>query len=299
MNKKVGIFLFFVFYFWCYALLSIVNADTKSKLTILNAGSKTGSFAMQMTAVSKDLQKYYNIDLKIPGDYCTAVQMLKNIKRPVLMPWANDFEAVGRDGNGCATFEVKPSQVVRYDSTVMHICSINHNADSLMKNNHTVGHTTPVGPFSRAVLALNESFGAKLKPIAYDGSGATKTGLYNGEVDYALLSIKHGRDIIKNGGQCYYEYSANEKSNLIPLAVLDPSNKLLIAGYDAVWLALNMNAEAIATLKAQVKEIHNDPSSAMYQYTQGGKVLNVIWDLSNDKITEKWEISVKNLQESN
>ena len=65
MNKKIGIFLFFVFYFWCYALLSIVNADTKSKLTILNAGSKTGSFAMQMTAISKDLQKYYNIDLKI------------------------------------------------------------------------------------------------------------------------------------------------------------------------------------------------------------------------------------------
>ena len=50
-------------------------ATEDNKLTILNAGSKTGSFAMQMTAVSKDLQEYYNIDLKIPGDYCTAVQM--------------------------------------------------------------------------------------------------------------------------------------------------------------------------------------------------------------------------------
>ena len=60
-----------------------------------------------------------------------------------------------------------------------------------------------------------------------------------------------------------------------------------------------MDEKAITTLKAQVKEIHNDPSSAMYQYTQGGKVLNVIWDLSNSEITEKWEISVKNLQESN
>jgi hypothetical protein len=279
--------------------LFATTSFAKDKLTILNAGSKTGSFAMQMTAVSKDLQKNYDIDLKIPGDYCTAVQMLKSIKGPVLMPWANDFEAIGRDGSGCATFEVKPSQVVRYDNTVMHICSINHDAASLMTSNHTVGHTGPAKSFSRAILALNESFGAKLKPIAYDGSGATKAGLYNGEVDYALISIKHGRDIIKNGGQCYYEYSANEKSNLIPLAVLDPSNKFLIAGYDAVWLALNMDEKAITTLKAQVKEIHNDPSSAMYQYTQGGKVLNVIWDLSNSEITEKWEISVKNLQESN
>ena len=146
--------------------LFATTSFAKDKLTILNAGSKTGSFAMQMTAVSKDLQKYYNIDLKIPGDYCTAVQMLKNIKGPVLMPWANDFEAIGRDGSGCATFEVEPAQVVRYDSTVMHLCSINHDAASLMTNIHTVGHTTPVGPFSRAVLALNDSFGARLKPIA-------------------------------------------------------------------------------------------------------------------------------------
>ena len=280
-----------------FSCLFVANSFAKESLIILNAGSKTGSFAMQMTAVSKDLQKYYNIDLKIPGDYCTAVQMLKSIKGPVLMPWANDFEAVGRDGSGCATFEVKPEQVVRYDSTVMSLCSINYDADSIMKNTHAVGHTTPVKPFSRAVLALKESFGAKVKPIAYDGSGATKTGLYNGEIDYALVSIKHGRDIINNGGSCFYEYSSNKDSELIPLATMDPSNTLLIAGYDAVWLALNMTADEVATLRSRIKEVHMDSASAMYEYTQGGKVLNVMWDLSPSQITTQWETSVKNLQE--
>ena len=280
-----------------FSCLFVANSFAKESLIILNAGSKTGSFAMQMTAVSKDLQKYYNIDLKIPGDYGTAVQMLKSIKGPVLMPWANDFEAVGRDGSGCATFEVKPEQVVRYDSTVMSLCSINYDADSIMKNTHTVGHTTPVKPFSRAVLALKESFGAKVKPIAYDGSGATKTGLYNGEIDYALVSIKHGRDIINNGGSCFYEYSSNKDSELIPLATMDPSNTLLIAGYDAVWLALNMTADEVATLRSRIKEVHMDSASAMYEYTQGGKVLNVMWDLSPSQITTQWETSVKNLQE--
>ena len=280
-----------------FSCLFLTNSFAKESLTILNAGSKTGSFAMQMTAVSKDLQKYYDIDLKIPGDYCTAVQMLKSIKGPVLMPWANDFEAVGRDGSGCATFEVKPEQVVRYDSTVMCLCSMKYNADSLMKNKHTVGHTTPVKPFSRAVLALKESFGAKVKPIAYDGSGATKTGLYNGEIDYALVSIKHGRDIIKNGGSCFYEYSANKDSELVALATMDPSNSLLIAGYDAVWLALNMTDKEVATLRARIKEVHMDSSSAMFEYTQGGKVLNVMWDLTSSQITNQWETSVKNLQE--
>ena len=275
----------------------ITSSFAKDSLTILNAGSKTGSFAMQMTAVSKDLQKFYNIDLKIPGDYCTAVQMLKSMKGPVLMPWANDFEAIGRDGKGCATFDVAPSQVVRYDSTVMCICSMKYDAESLMKNKHTVGHTGPALAFRRAVLALSESFGATVKPIAYDGSGATKTGLYNGEVDYALISIKHGRDIIKNGGKCFYEYSANKNSDLVALATLDPKNKLLIAGFDAVWLALNMTNKEVAKLKAKIKEVHMDPSSAMYEYTQGGKVLNVMWDLTADQITEQWETSVKNLQE--
>ena len=171
-----------------FSCVLLGNAFAKDSLTILNAGSKTGSFAMQMTAVSKDLQKHYDIDLKIPGDYCTALQMLKNIEGPVLMPWANDFEAIGRDGNGCATFEVKPAQVVRYDSTVMCLCSVKHNGESLMKNQHTVGHTMPAKPFKRALEAINNSFGAKIKPIAYDGSGATKTGLYNGEVDYGNLA---------------------------------------------------------------------------------------------------------------
>ncbi len=280
-----------------FGCLFFGNSYAKDSLTILNAGSKTGSFAMQMTAVSKDLQKKYDIDLKIPGDYCTALQMLKNIKGPVLMPWANDFEAIGRDGNGCATFEVKPTQVVRYDSTVMCLCSMKHDADSLMKNKHKVGHTMPANPFSRALEAINKSFGADIKPIAYDGSGATKTGLYNGEVDYAMVSIKHGRDIIKNGGNCYYEFSANKDSNLVALATLDPGNTLLIAGYDAVWLALNMSDTQVKTLRSAIKSIHNDPSTAMYEYTQGGKVLNVMWDLSPSEITTQWETSVKNLQE--
>jgi len=71
----------------------------------------------------------------------------------------------------------------------------------------------------------------------------------------------------------------------------------LIAGYDAVWLALNMTADEVATLRARIKEVHMDSSSAMFEYTQGGKVLNVMWDLTPSQITTQWETSVKNLQE--
>ena len=269
----------------------------KDKLTVLNAGSKTGYFAMQMTGISKDLAPFYDIDLKIPGDYCTAIQMLKNIDGPVLMPWANDFEAIGRDGNGCATYEVKPEQVVRYDISVACLCTMKYDADSMMKNKHTVGHTVPAKPFDRAITAVNDSFSSQLKPIAYDGSGAVKTALYNGEVDFAMLTIKHGREIIANGGQCLYEFSADPQGNFEALGTLDPSNKLLIAGYDAVWLALNMSQGQITDLKTLIRQAHNDPDSAIYGYTQRGTAIKILWDLTPDTLTNMWETSVTNLQD--
>jgi len=50
-------------------------------------------------------------------------------------------------------------------------------------------------------------------------------------------------------------------------------------------------------LRARIKELHMDSSSAMFEYTQGGKVLNVMWNLTPSQITKQWETSVKNLQE--
>lgn len=277
--------------------LFATNSFAKDKITVLNAGSKTGYFAMQMTGISKDLSPFYNIDLKIPGDYCTAIQMLKNIDGPVLMPWANDFEAIGRDGNGCATFDVDPSQVVRYDISTMCLCSMTYGAESMIVNDHTVGHTVPAKPFNRAINAVNTSFGSKLKPIAYDGSGAVKTGLYNGEVDYVMLTLKHGKEIIANGGNCFYEFSSDPNGNFEALGTLDPNNKLLIAGYDAVWLALNMSDDEISVLKNHIKQAHDDPNSAIYTYTEGGKAIKIMWDLPAEEITNMWENSVRNLQD--
>jgi len=276
----------------------IQSLFAKDKLIILNAGTKTGSFAQQMTAISKDLEPYYNIDLRIPGGHCKAIAMQKNIKVPTLMPLANDYEAVGRDGlaGSCGTFAIEPSQVVRYGVTAMYVCSMKHDAESFMKNSHSVGHTHGAAN-ARAVIAINDSFGANLKPVGYDGSGATKTGLYNGEVDYVLLSAKHGQKVIKNGGQCFYEYSADKNSPYIALATLDPSNRYLTMSMSDLWLALNMNADETEKLRTLIRSLHNDSSSAIAAYIGKRDLPKVIWDLSDDEINEKWELSVQNLQE--
>tara|TARA_R100001509_G_scaffold79635_2_gene44686 strand:- start:358 stop:1221 length:864 start_codon:yes stop_codon:yes gene_type:complete len=274
---------------------SIANA--KEDITLLNAGSKTGSFAIQMTTLSQDLGNQYDVDLKIPGDHCTALNMMDDIKGPFIMPYANDHEAIGRDGDGCATLSFEPSQVIRYDTTAFAICSMNGDNNAFMETSNTVGHSLPATVFARSIQSINDSFGADLTPIPYDGSGATKTALYNGEVDYVLLSIKHGRDIMSNGGKCHYEFSNDADSELIALGTLDTNNKQFIAGYDAVWLAYNMTDEQIANIKSLIADIHANPSSGMYEYTNGGKNLKYFFDLTSEEIMYRWESSVSNLQE--
>lgn len=279
----------------CVFLFSgVVNA--KDQLTLLNAGSKTGSFAIQMTTLAQDLGNDFDIDLKIPGDHCTALQMMDNIKGPFIMPYANDHEAIGRDGDGCQTLSFDTAQVIRYDTTAFAICSMNGNNDTFMTQSNKVGHSLPATVFARSINAINTSFGADLTPIPYDGSGATKTALYNGEVDYVLLSIKHGRDIMSNGGQCHYEFSGNSDSDLIALGTLDVNNKQFIAGYDAVWLAYNMTDEQINSIRSVISRIHADSSSGMYEYTAGGANLKYYFDLDPSEIEYRWESSVANLQ---
>ena len=43
--------------------------------------------------------------------------VLPKIDGPVLMPWASDLEAVGRDG-GCVTYDIANATTVRYDSSL-------------------------------------------------------------------------------------------------------------------------------------------------------------------------------------
>ena len=271
------------------------SAFAKEKLTILNAGSKTGSYAQQSTALAQDLPEFYEIDLKIPGDHCTAINMLQNIKGPVIMPWASDFEAIGRDGIGCATYSFEPKQVLRYNSDSMQICSLNFN--SIDKEKHTIGHTVPKFVFERSIYAANNTMNVNLKPIPYDGSGAVILALINGEIDFSMTTPKHSKKILDQGGKCFWEFSDSKTTSLVPLQNVDPNNKRLSVGYDTVWLAINMDDSQIEEIKKIFYKIYNLKGSAINTYSQDGVLLNVGWNLESNLIKEKWEKSVSNMQE--
>ena len=65
-------------------LAASTTGTLATDLTILNAGSKTGSFAMQSTAYAQDLGSAYNVTLDIHGDYCVAAA--RTTTTTVLLP---------------------------------------------------------------------------------------------------------------------------------------------------------------------------------------------------------------------
>jgi hypothetical protein len=265
------------------------TAVAADKLTILNSGSKTGGFSMQSTAYSTDLAKDYDVTLVNPGDRCVALgSLLPKISGPVLMPWASDYEAVGRDG-GCVKFDITKAITLRYDSAPLFVCT---RGGSIAKDSGRVAHTVPVdGPLARVVNEFNTQFGTAHKPVVYDGSGDARLALINGEVDYALLSKKHVLVVTAADKAITCEQSlASAGPNSLPAQTGNPK---LAFGWDMTWMALNMTPAQADRLKMRMMEKHLDCSTAIGTWTKCNTVYNTQWNLSIDEISNRWEPMVE------
>lgn len=270
-------------------VLSIFStAVLADSLTVLNSGSKTGGFSMQSTAYSEDLSSHYTTTLVNPGDRCVAVgNLLPKIKEPILMPWASDYEAVGRDG-GCVKFDINSAIILRYDSAPLYVCS---RGGDIKTNSGKVAHTVPIdGPLAKMVKKFNLEFGTDHKGIVYDGSGDARLALINGEVDYALLSKKHVLVVESEEGiSCNYSLAA-AGSNSLPEITGNPT---LAFGWDMVWLAINMDEQQAKELKYRMMENHLNCESSIGSWTKCNSVYNTRWDLNEDEINARWEPMVE------
>lgn len=265
------------------------TALAAEKLTILNSGSKTGGFSMQSQAYSTDLAGSYDVDLVNPGDRCVALgSLLPKINGPVLMPWASDYEAVGRDG-GCVKFDINSAITLRYDSAPLFVCT---RGGDIAKDSGRVAHTVPAdGPLARVVKEFNNEFGTAHKPVVYDGSGDARLALINGEVDYALLSKKHVLVVTETDPAITCEQSlASVGENSLPQMTGNPK---LAFGWDMTWMALNMTQEQANGLKLRMMEKHLDCTSAIGTWTKCNSVYTTRWDLTKDEINSRWEPMVE------
>jgi len=265
------------------------NAFALDKLTIINSGSKTGGFSMQSTAYATDLASDYDIDLINPGDRCVALgSLLPKISGPVLMPWASDYEAVGRDG-GCVKFDINSAIVLRYDSAPLFVCT---RGGDIAKDSGLVAHSVPVdGPLARVVKEFNNEFGTTHKPVVYDGSGDARLALINGEVDYALLSKKHVLVATETDSAITCDQSlASAGPNSLPEAT---GNSKLAFGWDMTWMALNMTQTEADILKLHMMENHLNCESAIGRWSKCNTVYDTRWDLTTEEINSRWELMVE------
>lgn len=281
------------------AAIVAVGASASDKLTVLNTGSKTGYFAIKSKAYSEDLAKKYNVEFVSPGQYCAAMTALKNIDGPVLFPWAGDFEAAGRSGKGCATVELKETEVVKHYTDVFRICTSKDFAkDDFLKKGAkwSVGHSTPSFAFQNAINAINKNFGTEMKSVHYaDGGGAVKTAMLNKEVDFVIIAPKFGREAVAAGtGKCFYVMSQEAEDNLIPLGSLANDPKLSMAS-DTVWILKNGKPGQAKEIHDLMKSAKNNPTSAIAQVSKSDGPVN--WEKPFKQIVKEWNASVDNLKE--
>lgn len=266
-----------------------------SDLTILNSGSKTGSFSMQSIAYQQDLTGAYDTTLVNPGDRCVALgSLLPNISGPIFMPWASDYEAVGRDG-GCVTFDITDPavHVLRYDSAPLYVCT---RGGDIRADSGRVAHTVPVdGPLAAIVREFNTEFGTDHSPVVYDGSGNAGLSLINGEVDYALLSKKHVLVVTEADAAITCDTSlASAGPNSLPA---ETGNQKLAFGFDMVWLVINMTEAEAMELQRNMMMSHLDCSSAIGTWTKCNSVYTTNWNLTMDEVVGRWEPIVKSQQQ--
>lgn len=268
------------------------------ELNILNTGSETGSLAQETIALTQDFTALgYTVNFENPGNHCLAIERAKKISEPLIMPWASDYEAGGRAGTDCVTYEFKAENVIRYNRTSLQLCTVNSNVDDFNTKSGLIG-ITPAWPIQeRAVGVINKHFNTEHRAIQYNGSGDLKTALFNGEVSYAILSPKHAANVVEVGGHCFYSLgNALPGMPSLPELVNNDDSRYLYLGWDIVFLALNMTAEQFEIVRNQFADIHNNPDSAMYTYTAGNTLLETDWAVTGDQAVEKFEQSVDALK---
>lgn len=269
-------------------------------VTVINTGSKTGGFFRSSNALQQDLAKSMSVEYVNPGQYCAAYAALKKMTGPVLFPWANDFEAAGRSGEGCATIPLKADEIVSYARDTYRVCSAKPEMtkERFVKAGESarVGYSTPAFAFENTVQAVNKSFGTKHVGVTYDaGGGAVKTALVNKEVDYVILWPSFANEVIANGtAKCFWSTGKETLDGMEGIASKDPSNKKLIIGSDTVWLLKNATPAQAAEINKRVQAAYADQNSAIA--AQAKKSSPIDFNKSKASIIEDWEDAVNALK---
>jgi len=275
------------------------TVNAAEDLTILNTGSKTGGFSQQVLAYYTDMAKmkkdFGAVNLINPGNKCVAIkQLLPNMKGYVLMPWGSDHEAKQRiDGNCGASIDITKVPVVRFVEKFQYICKADANLD-VTKNSGRIGYNKVVIALPKTISAINSSFGTSQKAVGYDGWGAAVIALFNGEVDYAIVSPPGNLQVEDKGGNCIPLSSA--ENSLFAKDTVNQNANLIASNIDA-WLLFNATNDQALDIKSKLQKIHYECDTAMSKWQKGCDKDGTATQYSEFNINQshftRWENSVE------
>jgi len=279
----------------CAAIsLTAVNA---SDLRIISAGSKTGSYSMQTIAYGRDLTGRYNVDTRIPGNFCDALAQIDD-STPTLFFWGHDFEAAYRSGKCSGVkYKLDYSQVVRSNRDSSLVCSMKYGKTDFLKPqaSQNIGHTVPKELFTGVISNINAKFKTAHKSIPYNGNGSARLALLSGEVDYAMVTGEHGAFIKEKGGSCFLLLDTPSKlyAGIESLQQLVP-NLNVSQSFDTTVYAINMNPDQKSKLVTALRAAHSQCDSAIGKYTKCDTVMDFSWTFTNVE-KKRWETDVLTL----
>ena len=280
-----------------FMMLSFSFANAKDDLTILNTGSKTGGFSKQSLAYYTDLSKYKKdfglVNLVNPGNPCVAINnLLPKIDGMLIMPWGSDMEAKYPTACG-ATIDMTKARVIKFVEKYQYLCTANGQVD-VTRDAGRVGFNKVNGGLPKTIKAINDSFATKHKQVGYDGWGAAIIAMFNGEVDYVIVSPPGNAQVEAKGGEC------------MPLSRSDDSlwskhdskskNPDLVASNIDTWLVYNATDEQAKSLTAKIKKVHFECDTSMSKLMQGcdkegTSIQTNEWKVNKQFFT-RWEDSV-------
>lgn len=280
-------------------IMSFSFANAKDDLTILNTGSKTGGFSQQTLAYYTDLsrmkQEFDVVNLINPGNKCVAVNsLLSKVKGPTFMPWGSDMEAKQRTDKGCgATVDINSAKIVRFVEKYQFLCRADGKID-VTRDSGRIGVNASAAALPKTIKAINDSFSTDHKMVGYDGWGAAIIALFNGEVEYIIVSPPGNAQVENKGGECM-PLSRSDASLFAKHDVQDKNVDLVASNIDA-WLLYNASDEQANALVKNLRKIHFECDTAISKWqkgcdSKGTAIQNSEWDIKPSHFS-RWEDSV-------
>lgn len=265
----------FIIALCAFVSLMFGNISTASELNKLNIiiPGKTGGTMAEMAESFKDhLEKNgISVNSQLLGSWSTGGNQYITSNDPTILLWASAVIADWRQTGNGAPIDITEENFLSLLSREHYmICS--RSDKNLGVKEFLNSKNAKFGYFSyheNFVIELDNNLSsASFVPVPYSGSSARMKGLISGDIDYAFVSLKHGKRAMKEGNvSCFITTEPKESSfnkEILNLEEILPDFEMNNFSIDHFILVKGFNKEQKQKLLEITKEFTNSQKWKTY-----------------------------------